>query len=323
MWPVVAALALLALPAAARVVEAGPGRPLETLEAAMREARDGDTVRLAAGTYFECATVRQRDLVIEGAGDQTVLSDTTCGGKAILVLNAPGITVRNLVLARARVPDGNGAGIGLEAPGLTLERVRFENNQVGLLAGAEGGVVRVSDCSFVEGGVAGPRPSWAVLIDNADAVRIERSVFDRVKGGLVSVQAAHAELVGNTIGVGVAEGAGHAVLARGGTLRMEGNELRAGPHPPARGAMVLADGGRVELVGNRLVNGSGQGLTLLLDWSSEPPWLEANAVGPGDTLTASTGLWRNRVGSAARQGYAAARGTAGAVKRGLLGVVGR
>ena len=85
-----------------------------------------------------------------------------------------------------------------------------------------------------------------------------------------------------------------------GRLRMEGNELRAGPAPPLRRAMVLAMGGRAELVGNRLVNEAGQGLILLLDWSSAAPWLEGNTIGREDTLTASTGLWRNRAGTVAR-----------------------
>ena len=44
-------------------------------------------------------------------GAKVVITDKACQGKALFVTVGEGITVRNLTLTRARVPDGNGAGI--------------------------------------------------------------------------------------------------------------------------------------------------------------------------------------------------------------------
>ena len=44
------------------------------------------------------------------------------------------ITIRNLTLTRARVADFNGAGIRAEGGDLTIEHVRFIDDQDGILA---------------------------------------------------------------------------------------------------------------------------------------------------------------------------------------------
>jgi len=96
--------------------------------------------------------VRVDGLVLAGSGADTVLTDRTCEGKAIVVVAAHNVTVRDLVLARARVPDGNGAGLRAEGRQLLVERVHFENNQVGLLAGDQpGGLLRIEASSLASG----------------------------------------------------------------------------------------------------------------------------------------------------------------------------
>ena len=42
------------------------------------------------------------------------MTDTTCQGKAILVIDGNNVTVRNLTLLRARVPTGTGPGFALK-----------------------------------------------------------------------------------------------------------------------------------------------------------------------------------------------------------------
>ena len=58
-------------------------------------------------------------------------------GKALLITNGNNITIRNLTLQRARVPDQNGAGIRAQGNNLTIDHVRFLNNQDGILAADE------------------------------------------------------------------------------------------------------------------------------------------------------------------------------------------
>jgi pectate lyase len=49
----------------------------------------------------DCAFLRKDNLTIEGAAPGAVLTDTTCAGKALLVVDGNNITVRNLTLQRA------------------------------------------------------------------------------------------------------------------------------------------------------------------------------------------------------------------------------
>ena len=129
------ALLLAAAPAGARTIEVGLDRAIKLPSTALAGAGDGDTIAIDAGEYYDCLRVRVDGVTIEGRGTGAVLTDTTCDGKAIIVLAADRITLRNLTLQRARVPDGNGAGIRAEGKGLTVETVRFLNNQSGLIAG--------------------------------------------------------------------------------------------------------------------------------------------------------------------------------------------
>jgi hypothetical protein len=314
----------LAGSAAASTLVVGEGGTHASLSEAVRAAHNGDTIRLGAGTYFECAIVPQQDVVLEGVGPETVLSDATCQGKAVLVLLGGGITVRDLTLARARVADMNGAGIRLEGQGLTVERVRFENNQVGVLAGQDGpGRIRIADCRFESGGVAGDRPTAALMVAGVALLQVERSTFSNVKGGQIRTSAVRSELSGNRIETGVEAGAGSAIMAGAGFLIMRDNVLAVGPHAPFRDAAVIADGAGAELRGNRLENTTGRSQTLLLDWTHASPVLEANVVQSSDTLVTSSGVFRHRAGGLAREAISDARGVAGGAKRALKGLLGR
>ena len=315
---------LLAAPAAAHTIEVGPNAPVHSLHDAAEQAQDGDTIHLAAGQYYECAFLHAKSLTLQGDGDATVLTDATCGEKAILVAQGDGLTIRDLVLTRARVPDMNGAGIRLEAQGLLAERVRFVNDQVGILAGASGaGEIRIVACRFEGGGVAGDRPSSALLVGAVARLVVERSTFTGVKGAQVSTDAARTELTGNRIETGAEPGAGAAVTASGGFLLMQGNTIAVGPNPPPRAAVVLATGSGAELGGNTLLNSTGRPMTLLLDWMHATPTMQSNTIGAGDSETSSDGVWRHRAGTAARNWAAKARGVAGRAKRALAVLLGR
>lgn len=297
---------------------------MQTLAEAVAKARDGDTIHLAAGSYFECAGLGQRDLVLEGEGPETVLTDKPCEGKAVIVAHGDNLTVRNLVLARARVPDMNGAGIRLEGQGLTVDHVVFENDQVGVLAGMEGvGEIRVSDCTFHAGGVAGERPSSALSIGRVGRLVVERSRFLGVKGTQISTGAVVTELTGNRIETGVEVGAGAAVVLTGGRLAMRDNVVAVGPNAPPRDAAVLALDGTVEARGNVLENTTGRGMVFLLDWTHGNPVVSGNTVGRGDTEVGSGGVLRHRVGGAAREAVADIRSAGGALKQVAKRLLGR
>lgn len=326
-------LAILALaPAAsARVLAVGPGQEFAAPSLAAKVAQDGDLVSIEPGTYYDCSTWRAAHLSIQGHGDGVVLTDVTCQGKAILILDGDDASIRNLTLARARVPDRNGAGIRLETPSVTLENVRFINDEVGLLAGAPApGRIRITDCLFEAGGVGQANddaPTYAIMVGPAALLQVERSTIRGVKGGGISTSAAYAVLNGNAIGVGTGEGAQPAVQATAGGLLMQDNVITLGPRPPVRAAAVWAvEIGETILRRNRLINQTGQPATLLLDWTTGSPAMEANVVGRGDTELSSSGRWRFVASTMAHGTIAWAHGLAGDLrhlagnaKRQLLG----
>ena len=79
-----------------------------------RRPRAATTSDRAAGQYFDCAIVKQDNLTIEGVGPDAMLTDKTCARQGAAGDRRQHVTVRNLTLQRARVPDHNGAGIRAE-----------------------------------------------------------------------------------------------------------------------------------------------------------------------------------------------------------------
>ena len=312
----------IAAPAAARTLEVGPDSPYRSMGDAIAQAKPGDTVKLAPGEYFECAQISVPDLTIQGAGPTTVITDRTCYGKALLIGRADNLTVRDLTLARARVADMNGAGIRMEGKGLVVERVRFQNDQVGVMGGNDD-EIRITECAFESGGVAGERPGNAVWIGTATRLLVERSTFTGVKGGQIASAAGHTEIVGNRIETGIEPGAGHAVSINRGTLLMRDNVLAIGPNPAPRNAAVAANGTSADLAGNRLENATGQPAAMMLDWMRASPVLGTNTVPRGDTVATTDGVWRHRFGSVARTAIGDAKAAAGATKRAIMGALGR
>src|SRR5262249_11139624 len=99
--------------ACAKTLEVGPDKEFKGPSEAIAAAADGDVVEIAPvkDGYFDCAVLRANHLTVEGNGPDVVLTDKTCQDKAIFVTTGHDITIRNITFTRARVPDGNGAGI--------------------------------------------------------------------------------------------------------------------------------------------------------------------------------------------------------------------
>jgi hypothetical protein len=161
----------------------GPDGMFPAPSAAARAAQNGDTVEIAAGSYYDCAVWPQSALTIEGSGADTIITDNACQGKAAFVITGNNVTLRRLVLTRIRVQDWNGAGIRGEGRDLTIEDVGFTNDQVGVLVGSGNGTVRILNCRFDDDGDSPEgHPTHAVRVA-ADALQIEHSTFTRARRG--------------------------------------------------------------------------------------------------------------------------------------------
>ena len=238
-------LVLGAMAAQARTLEVGPGQEFKQPSEAIGAARAGDTVRIQPGEYFDCATVKAAKLTIEGVGDpaKVLLTDKACGGKALLITQGEGITVRNLTLTRARVPDNNGAGIRAEAPGLVVDGVRFINNQNGILSGIDSGTMTVRNSVFDRNGACrdGSGCAHGLYVGHMDLLRVENSTFTGTKQGHhIKSRARRTEVVGNRIEDGPEGTASYLVeVPNGGSLVVTGNTMEKGPEAENHSAAIV------------------------------------------------------------------------------------
>ncbi|MFO1057056.1 MAG: hypothetical protein U1E53_08825 [Dongiaceae bacterium] len=226
----------------ARTLSVGPDRAFRLPSAALAEARDGDTVSIKPGEYFDCAVVTASRITIEGEGPGVVLTDKTCQGKAILVTVGDGITVRDLTLTRARVPDANGAGIRAEGAGLTVERVRFVNNENGILAAdSPESTIRVVASEFLRNGKCEQQCAHGIYVGEIALLHVEGSSFEETRvGHHVKSRARRTELIDNVIEDGRNGTASYLVdVPNGGALVMEGNRLEKGPRTENRSAAIV------------------------------------------------------------------------------------
>ncbi len=299
----IVALLFGGLPAGAATLLVGPGQPLKAPSDAAAVARDGDTVDIAPGDYFDCAVWHQNNLTIEGAGPGAVITDTTCEGKALFIVAGHDVTIRNITFARARVPDGNGAGIRAEGVGLTIEHCRFIDNESGLLAATSPeSRIAIFDSEFTHNGKCAERCAHAIYVNPIALLYIERSIFSDTRAGHhIKSDALRTLLIGNTIRDGENGTSSYLVdLPIGGTLVMENNILEKGPKTGNRRAAVIigsesAAQPSVELTfaRNIFTNDTGGETAFVVDWTGTSATVSGNVMeGTDITELSSQGYWK-------------------------------
>lgn len=221
--------------ALARTLVVGPNAEFKLPSDAIKKAEDGDVVRIAAGEYFDCAFVRANNVTIEGTGPDAsaVLTDTACGGKALLVISGSNVTVRNLTLTRARVPDGNGAGIRAEGKGLTVDHVKFINNQEGILGGTPESAMVITNSEFTRNGACldGAGCAHAIYVGELALLHVENSKFFETRTAHhIKSRAKRTEVIGCDISDGDKGTASYEIeLPVGGDLVARNNTIFKGP----------------------------------------------------------------------------------------------
>jgi nitrous oxidase accessory protein len=138
----------VAVPLSARVLWVGASAEFPTVEAALRAARPGDTVRLQPGVYREWGLVVEVPIVLEGDGAAVLDAE---GGGEILRVRASGVTIRGLVLRRSGVSFlRDNAAIRLDSvQDCRIERNRLEENFFGIY------LARSARCTVQENSILG------------------------------------------------------------------------------------------------------------------------------------------------------------------------
>jgi hypothetical protein len=301
-----AGLLLLAVPAWADTLEVGPDGKYKSPSEALQAATDGDVIEIAEGEYYDCGRVVADHVTIVGMGEGATLSDTTCDGKAILVVRGDDTTIRNMTFTRARVPDGNGAGIRAEGRDLTVEKSKFVNNQTAILASSSPhSVITIKNSSFEDNGGCDERGKCAHTLNIGDIakLRVEKSTLTGARGGfLIATYARRTELVSNTIGDGPKGHSDGLVQASIGALVAEDNIFeKASPYTNRRAAVfVLASGaplGDLYFRHNTYNDTLQRGTAFVINYSGADVATADNSLPAGIEEVSSDGIWRARAGA--------------------------
>ena len=322
-----AALAAWAVSAQARTLEVGPGKSYASPSEAAAATADGDTVMIAPGSYFDCAIWRANGLTIAGTAPGVVITDKACAGKAAFVIQGNGVTIRGLTFTRIRVADGNGAGIREEGRDLTVEDSRFDADQVAILAGGEGGTLRIAGSIFTaNGGGANDHPLDAVLAGRLDVLSISQSVFEDARGGgHIASSALRTEITGSRLSDAGSRMTGPLVSVNGGVVTLDGNTFTLSPGAADRPGAVLVSGDVEALAmrGNTLSEPAGN-VPLVRNWGGVAATVHDNTVPDGVEAVSESGATYHRLRariaalrSSAREAAGRARHGAAQATRGL------
>jgi nitrous oxidase accessory protein len=124
-WLAIVGMLSGAAPARADTIVVQPGGAVSTIAAAVAMAKPGDVVVITAGTYREpTIVVRTPNVTLEGRGWPVLDGE---GNRAVLVIEAPDVTVRGLEVTGTGVSNLVDRA-GIRARG--AERCRIEGNRV-------------------------------------------------------------------------------------------------------------------------------------------------------------------------------------------------
>jgi len=292
--------ALVAAPAAARDLHVGPDRELRVPSQAARIARDGDRVLIDAGVYAGDAAVWLADnLHIAAAGGEVVLraDGAHAEGKAIWVVKGRNTLVQGIAFEGAVVPDGYGAGIRHEGLGLTLQRCRFEHNQMGLLSHNDPrDEILIEQSRFAHNG-PGPRHNHNLYVGRIAKLVVRASWLHHARiGHNLKSRAAVTHLLYNRI-MDESEGySSYAVdLPDGGDALLLGNVIQQGPRTENWALVSYAAEGRrhsldrLRMAHNTLVNDAADGVFVHVHPGETEVALANNLlVGPGQAYLGIT-----------------------------------
>jgi hypothetical protein len=295
LLPAAALTAQQPAPGAFTVVESG--RSYASLQAAVDAVGNTRaTIRIAPGTWRQCAVQEAGVIVYEAAEPGTVtLAGRACEGKAALVLRGTGAEIRGLTFSGINVSDGNGAGIRLEAGSLNVAYARFENSQQGILSGAiPGSRVYITRSTFTGLGTCENDAGCAhsLYIGDIAALTVRESRFERGTGGhYLKARAAEVVIEGNSFDDSGGRATNYMIdLPAGSRGRIAGNWFVQGRDKENYSAFIAlgaeerlhpSAGLRIENNEARFVPGLSRQSAFLADWTGERVVMQGNRLAEG------------------------------------------
>ncbi|HWU55647.1 MAG TPA: right-handed parallel beta-helix repeat-containing protein [Rhizomicrobium sp.] len=272
------------------ILSVGPGMAFALPSDAARAARSGDTIRIAPGTYSDCARWDADDLIVEGLGDGATITDKVCDDKGLFITRGRNITIRNITFLAARASSHNGSGIRAEGAVLLVQNSRFIDNEDGILAGNDpSSSITVRNSLFKGNGNCIAACAHGIYAGHIALLRVENSQFEEQHvGHHIKSRAARTEVVNNTVHDGPNGTASYLVdLPNGGSAVISGNKFEKGPRSDNKKVAISigAEGPRAEnppgdiaVTDNAFVNDTGVPTAFVKNYTAGPVTLEANRL---------------------------------------------
>lgn len=286
-----------AQPGGAPYVVAESGQGFARLQAAVDAIGEGaGTIRIAPGFHRDCAVQSAgRIAFVAAEAGRAIFDGVTCEGKAALVLRGEGARVDGLVFQNMRVPDGNGAGIRLEASDLAVANSLFRDSEQGILTADDPQASLTIDRStFSRLGRCdrGLSCAHSVYTGAYGRVTVTNSRFEKGSGGhYLKTRTAHVAVEGNSFDDSQGTATNYMIdLPSGATGRIANNLFVQGRDKENYSAFIAVaaeeqanPSGGLVIENNRasVPQGIGRTSVFVADWSGEPLAIGVNELGPG------------------------------------------
>jgi hypothetical protein len=171
-----------------------------------------------------------------------MLADKTCANKALLITAGTNITIRNLTLTHARSSFHNGAGIRAEGKNLTIEHVKFIDDEDGILsAPVPDSTITIRDSEFTGDGRCEEDCAHGVYAGVIALLHVEHSrFFETRQGHHIKSRALRTEVIGCDIRDGPNGTASYEIEApNGGSLVVRDNTIEKGPQAENHTAVIM------------------------------------------------------------------------------------
>ncbi len=283
------------VPNAFTVVESG--RSYDTLQEAVNAVGNARaTIRIAPGTYRQCAVQQEGVIVYEATEPGSVtFAGRSCEGKAALVLRGTGAEIRGLTFSNLRVADGNGAGIRLEKGALNVAYARFENSQQGILTADDpGSRIYITRSTFTGLGTCENDAGCAhsLYVGDYGSLTVRESRFERGTGGhYLKARAGSVTIENNSFDDANGRTTNYMIdLPAGSVGRIADNWFVQGRDKENYSAFIAlgaedllhpSDGLQVENNEARFVPGLSRSSVFLADWTGSRIAMKGNKIAAG------------------------------------------
>ena len=205
----------------------------QTLRAAYRDVRAGDTITLAPGFYTECLVVKKSIAIVglKGPNGERAEFTAQCRGKGAFVVQTDQFELRGVAIRDVSVRDNNGACVRLDPQTGTVRvsDIVCSNSQNGILGSARKAIF-IDSSLFVGNGGAGR--AHAIYVQSTPELVVRNSIIQSTKGaGHTLKSGAERTIVQNSILAALDSENSRAIdLFAGGTLIVTDSVLEQGPN---------------------------------------------------------------------------------------------